>query len=226
MKKLASQDIKDYFRIHAATETNDGVAERMESKISVGKGKWRVGLVSTSTPFWFWVVASLGEVVWIDVLDKELLSEETGAMDWRSKALDLQPRQTKNRGIKRRRVSYWTAADWSTRETVDIIFFERSIVPGPDHDVWRQSELKLVFWIGGKKKGGPPLTEASQWKQGIMKLDHTDLGGVTNLESWIHVSERVDSDERRFVDCWADHLEHTRRSEESWIRQYRGRSVL
>ena len=207
-QRLASQDTKDYSRIHApAANSNDGVAERMVSKLSVGKGKWRVGLVSTSTPFWFWAVSSLGDVVWIDVLEKDLIQEETGAMDWRSKALDLQERQTKNRGLKRRRIAYVSPADWETREPVDVIFFEKGIIPGPGHEVWLRHDVKLVFWIGGRKKGGPSSTVQGVWIQGIMKLDHTALGVVTDLESWIHVAERKGLDERRFVDCWADHLE-------------------
>ena len=216
-QRLASHEhTKEYLDKTIEDEANDGVAERLLSRLRVGRGKWRIGVMSVGTPYWFWALASLGEVRWLDVQEKESLKEETGASDWIGKAIEPRKVQTKNRGLKRRRFMKTEIEDWSRREQVDLIFFDKGLSPGPSHPVWSMNGVRMVFWIGGRKNCGPSQSEDG-WRCGVMKLSHDELGGVSDIDSWIHVAERTSgrfvgsgnqmAELPLFVDCWANYLE-------------------
>ena len=209
---LVNREFKDYLARRASHDGQDGVAEKIVSRFNVGKGQSRIGLVSVGTPFWYWAVSPLGDVVWIDVKERQRSRGETGAKGWMKKSLELRQFQTRNRGAKKQRFVK-EEVDWNDRAPVDIIFFDKGISPGAEHPVWKHDSVRLVFWVGGRKNSGPPERLIDDWKRGVMKLAHNELGGVTTLESWIHVAERREM--RRepscktlsFVDCWGDYLE-------------------
>ena len=202
--------------IDASDESLTGVAEQKTGRMRVGKGKWRIGIASIGTPFWFWAVTSLGCVKWIDVLDVDDIGDETGASEWRELLIPLEQKLTKNRGSKKQRIEFQESQEWNRRSLVDVVFFEGGMSPGPSHPVWSMETVQVVVWIGGQKWSGPPLEDLrlEKWSKGVMKIPHQDLGGVTDLVSWIHFAERTQGpskeqckDMPRFVDCWADFLD-------------------
>ena len=121
---LVNREFKDYLARRASHDVQDGVAEKIVSRLNVGKGQSRIGLVSVGTPFWYWVVSPLGDVVWIDVKEKQRLMGETGAKDWMKKSLELRQFQTRNRGAKKQRFVK-EEVNWNDRAPVDIIILTK-----------------------------------------------------------------------------------------------------
>ena len=104
--------------------SQNGVEERKISRLQVGQGTCRIGLESGGTPFWFWAVSSLGQILWIDTPPERLDSGETGSEDWSRLAIAREERLTKNRGSKKARVSYVVPQSWDKRADVDLVFFD------------------------------------------------------------------------------------------------------
>ena len=186
--------------------SQNGVEERKLSRLQVGQGTCRIGLASGGTPFWFWAVSSLGQILWIDTPPERLDSGETGSEDWSRLAIAREERLTKNRGSKKARVSYVVPQSWDKRADVDLVFFDGGMAPGPGHPVWKMGAVKVVCWIGGRKGAGP--FDKARWNTTVLRLPHDELGGVTTQVSMIHVAERNDGTTgQQFVDCWRNFVE-------------------
>ena len=187
-----------------------GVEERKISRLKVGRGDCKIGLMSGGTPFWFWAVSSLGEVRWIDTPEGKEASGETGSTSWAKLAIPREDKLTKNRGAKKRRIMFKIPQSWDNRPEVDIVFFDGGLAPGPSHPVWTMKSVRVVCWIGVRKGAGPYNgDEGSGWNTTLIRLRHDELGGVTTQECLIHLAERVVGKEGscRFADCWRDFVE-------------------
>ena len=185
-----------------------GVSERKLTRLKVGRGECRIGLISGGTPFWFWAVSSLGPVLWIDTPEERAKSGETGSSVWATMAIQREGKLSKNRGSKRSRVEFSEPQSWQKRPEVDVVLFDSGLSPGPGHSVWKMESVRVVCWIGGRQGAGPFDKSGTEWRKTVMKLEHNELGGVTTQVSLIHVAERVrEGTSRCFVDCWRDYVE-------------------
>ena len=173
-----------------------GVLEKKSAVLPVGSSAFTVGIVCKAIPFWYWTVASLGRVRWIDQAESSLTGEGEEDDSWRPLVLKRR-KVTTLIGSKRGRddgeakgASDEINGSEERYLPVDIAFFDE-MAPGPNHPIWKMPQLKVVVWWRSRSWSGAPKHQ--NWTTTRMRLDHGTLGGVTTRVDWVNVCSRTDS---------------------------------
>ena len=216
---LSEKDSEDKVAIANSSSTicDAGVLEKKQGVLKARAGEHKIGIVCRSTPFWFWAVTTLGQVIWIDRIEEsDGTICETASEQWSSL---LVPKKPQIIGSKRSSNGKMKPA-WQNKTThrledekhwnkADIVFFD-DVSPGPHHPVWAvQDGPKFVIWWKSRASAGPPST-LDYWKTAKLRLDHGILGGVTTNVDWMFISTRMcpkESTSRSFEEWWEGSIE-------------------
>ncbi|KAL7567715.1 hypothetical protein ACA910_012050 [Epithemia clementina (nom. ined.)] len=91
----------------------------------------------------------------------------------------------------------------------EIVFFDE-LAPCHLHDVWDLESVKAVIWTNGKGRSGPKKSD-TPWATVSFRIDHSLLGGMTEIRTWITIAERK-----------ADHSEATPMASTMLVQEARG----
>ena len=121
----------------------------------------RFGLVAMGNvvPTWRWFIGGEGECVWM-VADKVQIGK--GACQYLSSVCEEASK-----------------VDWLGLPCVDVVLIQGACRPPMDHPVWSVGKVKVIVWCNHQMRGGRK-TVPKGWLLTVRRLDHAQLGGVTD----------------------------------------------